>query len=311
MAVQLLTRKTLALAKVETTYGTDAAPAAANSMLIQNVTLTPLENDVAQRPYVKPYLGNTPDVVAASRVALDFEVELAGSGAAGTAPPWGALLRACAFSETLSVGVSAVYAPVSSSFDSVTIYTFIDGVKHALLGARGTVDFIFKDKVNPVAKFKFTGLYALPADLANPSPVFTAWQTPLPMNNANTSGFALHGYAGVLSDLSISMANNVVHRNLVGAEEISITDRKPTGSATIQAVHMADMDFFSRVNTGAIGALTLTHGIAAGNKVLFSLPYVQLTKPVYGDQNGVRMLQLGLTPTPSQAGNDEISITVE
>lgn len=311
MTTPLLTRKTLALAKIETIYGTDATPAAANSMLISNVTLTPLENDLAQRPYVKPYLGATPELVAASRVVLDFEVEIAGAGAAGTAPPWGALLRACGFSETLTAGVSAVYAPVSSAFDSATIYTFIDGVKHALLGARGTVDFMFKDKVAPTIKFKFTGLYALPVDLANPSPVFTAWQEPLAMNNANTTGFALHGYAGVLADLSVTMANQVVHRNLVGAEEITITDRKPSGSATLQAVHMADFDFFSKVNSAALGALTLTHGSAAGNKVLFSLPNVQLTKPVYGDKDGVRMLQLALTPTPSQAGNDEISITVE
>ncbi len=311
MTTPLYTRKTLALAKVETVYGTDAAPAAANSLLISNATLTPLENDVAQRPYVKPYLGVTPDVPAASRVALDFEVEIAGSGAAGTAPPWGALLRACGFSETLSVGVSAVYAPVSSAFDSVTIYTFIDGLKHALLGARGTVDFVFKDKAIPTMKFKFTGLYTTPADLANPSPVFTAWQTPLPMNNANTSAFSLFGYAGILSAMSLSMANNVVHRNLVGAEEIMITDRKPTGSLTIQAVHMADKDFFGPVNSGTLGALGFTHGTPAGNKVLFNLPNVQLSKPTYGDQDGVRMLQLGITATPSQAGNDEISITVE
>ncbi len=306
----LLTRKTVLLAKVETIYGTDAVPtAAANAMLISNVTLTPLENDLAPRNFVRPYLGTTQEIVGTSRVALGFEVELAGSGAAGTAPAWGALLRACAFSETLNAGISAVYAPVSAAFDSVSMYTFIDGTKYALLGARGTVDFDFKDKAPPVAKFKFTGLYAPPADLANPVPTLTAWQTPLAMNNANTTGFTLHGYAGVMAALTLTMANNVVHRNLVGVEEVMITDRKPTGSITIQAVNMAQADFFTKVNTSALGALALTHGTVAGNKVAFNLPLVQLTKPVFSDLNGVRMMQMSLIPTPSAAGNDEITIT--
>ncbi len=308
--MSLLTRKTVVMAKVETTYGTDAVPTgAANAMLVSNVTLTPLENDMAQRNYVRPFLGTLQELVAASRAVLDFEVELAGSGAAGTAPAWGAVLRACGFSETLSVGVSASYAPVSASFDSVTIYTFIDGVKHALLGARGTVDFTFKDKTVPTAKIKMTGLYAAPADLVNPTITLTSWQTPLAMNNANTTGFSLHGYAGVLSNLTVTMANNVQHRNLVGTEEVQITDRKPTGSITIEAVHIAQMDFFTRANTAALGALALTHGTVAGNKVQLNLPNVQLTKPTYADLNGIRMLQMSLIPTPSSAGNDEISIT--
>lgn len=310
--MSLLTRKTALLAKVETTYGTDAVPTgAANAMLISNVTLTPLENDMAQRNFVRPYLGTNQELVAASRATLDFEVEIAGSGAAGTAPAWGALLRACGFSETISAGISAVYAPVSATFDSISMYTFVDGVKHALLGARGTVDFNFKDKAVPTLKFKMTGLYAVPADLANPALTLTSWQIPLAMNNANTSGFTLHGYAGVLSDLTLTMANNIVHRNLVGTEEIQLTDRKPTGSITIEAVHMAQKDYFSLANTAALGALALTHGTTAGNKIIFSVPNVQLTKPTYADLNGVRMLQMSLIPTPSSAGNDEISITVE
>ena len=310
--MSLLTRKTVVLAKVETTYGTDAAPAgASNAMLVSNVTLTPLVNDMAQRNYVRPFLGTLQELVAASRATLDFEVEIAGSGAAGTAPAWGAILRACGFSETLSAGVSAVYAPVSDSFDSVTICTFIDGVKHALLGARGTVDFTFKDKTVPTLKIKMTGLYAQAADLANPAITLTSWQTPLAMNNANTSGFSLHGYAGVLSDLTVTMANNVQHLNLVGAEEVRITDRKPTGTITIEAVHMAQMDYFTRANTAALGALTLAHGTVAGNKVLIDLPNVQVTKPTYADLNGIRMLTMSLIPTPSSAGNDEISITAQ
>jgi hypothetical protein len=65
-------------------------------------------------------------------------VELAGSGTAGTAPAYGSILKACGFSETIVASTSVTYAPVSSSFSSVTIYYNVDGVRHKLTGCRGT-----------------------------------------------------------------------------------------------------------------------------------------------------------------------------
>lgn len=305
----MYTRKTALLAKIETIYGTDAVPTgAANALVIRNATLTPLDADMVDRALVRPYFGSSPKLAVAARVQLDFEVELAGSGAAGTVPAWGALLRGCAFSETISAGVSVAYAPVSAAIESLTIYTFIDGIKHGLTGARGTVDLDVTAKGIPVLKFKFTGLYVAPADVANPTLTTTAWQTPLPVNNANTSGFSLHGYAGILQALTMSIANKVAYRNLVGEESVQITDRAPTGSCTITAVPIGTKDFFTLAKNATLGALAITHGTVAGNKVTIAAPQVQVVKPTYGDQDGIRMLQMGLELVPS-AGNDEITIT--
>ena len=308
--MSLLQRKRTILAKIETTYGTDPTPTgAANAILIRNLNITPQETDLVSRDLVRPYFGNFQQLPAAIHASVDFEVEIAGSGAAGTAPAYGPLLRACALSETISAGVSVVYAPVSAAMESVTIYFNVDGVLHKMTGARGTVAIDLTVKALPVYKFKFTGLYGAVADAAAPTPTYTAFQLPLPVNNANTSAFSLHGYAGVLSQFSLDMAATPVFRSLVGGEAVLITDRKPAGQVTIEAVPVGTKDFWTIAQNGTSGALSITHGTVAGNKVTIAAPAVQLTKPMYQDMDGVAMLQMGLIVNPS-SGNDEFSITV-
>lgn len=310
--MSLLTRKRTILAKIETTYGVDPIPTgAANAVLVRNLNITPQETETASRDVVRTYLGNSEELPVAIRTMLEFEIEMAGAGAAGTAPAYGVLLRGCAFSETLNAGVSAVYAPVSSGFESLTLYFNVDGVLHKLTGSRGTVSMDINAKAIPVFKFKFTGLYSAVTDTAAPTVTLTAWQKPVPVNGVNTTGLSLQGYAGgVLSQLSIDMANNVVFRSLVGAESVLITDRKPAGNITMEATTVAAKDWWTAIKNATTGALSITQGTVAGNKVKIDAPGVQLVKPSYQDMDGVQMLQAGLVLVPGTSGNDEISITV-
>src|SRR3954452_10140646 len=97
-----LTRKTLILAVIETVIGTDAVPTAAlNAILQRNCTYTPT-GEFASRDVMRPYLGNSEQLPTAIHGQIDFEHELAGSGAAGTSPAWGVLMQACGFAETIT-----------------------------------------------------------------------------------------------------------------------------------------------------------------------------------------------------------------
>lgn len=92
------------LVRVETTEGTDAVPTgAANAVLLRgNPSLSPLEMTEDQRNIILPYFGNQGSMPSAAFGKLDYEFELAGSGTAGTAPAYGAILRACGVSETIT-----------------------------------------------------------------------------------------------------------------------------------------------------------------------------------------------------------------
>jgi hypothetical protein len=306
----LLARKKVLLAKIETTYGTDPTPTgAANAILVKNLNMTPQEADLVDRDLVRPYLGRSEQLPAGIRAMVEFEVELAASGTAGTAPGWGLLMRACGHSETVAAGVSVTYAPISAAFESATFYFNQDGVLHKLTGARGTWSLSLKVKEVPTLKFTFTGIYNTVTDTAAPAPTYTAFKTPLTVNNTNTTPFQLHSYSGVMSELSIDMSGAIAHRTLVGgAEAVLITDREPQGSITIEATTIAQKDWFTIAKNATLGNLAVTHGITAGNKVQFTTGNtVQLTKPTYGELDGVSMLTMGLNLVPTTAGNDEYS----
>lgn len=306
----LLARKRVILAKVETTYGTDAVPTgAANAILVRNLSVTPQDADAVDRDLIRPYLGRSEQLMAGIRAMVEFEVEIQASGTAGTAPAWGPLLKGCAMSETVSAGVSVTYAPVSASFDALSIYFNVDGVLHKLTGARGTFSISMNVKQIPVIKFSFTGIYNTVTDTAAPTPTFTPWKTPLPVTNVNTTPFTLHGYAAVMSELSIDLSASIVHRTLVGgSEQVLFTDRQPQGSITIEATTVAQKDWWTIAKNATLGALAITHGTAAGYKVAVNAPNVQLTKPSYTELDGIQMLQMGMNLTPGSSGNDELTI---
>ena len=305
----LLSRKRLILAKAEATYGTDSTPAGSDAVLVRNLDITPVQADVVSRDLVRPFMGNSDQLLANTRVECTFEVELAGSGTAGTAPRFGALLKACGLSETVVASTSVTYAPVSSSFSSVTIYYNVDGVLHKVTGARGNVEMTCQIAQIPVLKFTMTGIYNSPTDTAQPSVTYTNQATPLIFKNGNTSAFQFFSYSGAFSQVSLNLANSIVYRELVGGtKEAVFTDRKPSGTVMLEAPTIAAKDFFSLAAGTSTGNLTFLHGTTAGNRVTFTASQVDIAQPAYADDNGVQMLSVPYVALPTTAGNDELAL---
>jgi hypothetical protein len=308
---QYLSRKQVVLAKIETTYGTDAVPTvAANAILLTDLTITPLQSEYVDRDLIRPYLGSSEQLPSAVRSQVSFSVELAGSGAAGTAPKWGPLLRACGFAETINAGTSVQYDPISATFPSLTIYAFRDGIRHVLTGARGTVSFSMNNKERPVMQYTFTGLYNAPTDTAPGSPVYTGFQTPRVFNNQNSSGFALQSYSNaLLSSISIDVGNDTPYRSFIGTggESILLTNRQVTAQITIESTSQAEKDYWTNVRNAVVGNFAIIHGTTAGNIVEITAPAAQLIEPQYGDIDGISTTQFGARLTPLN-GNDEIRI---
>lgn len=306
----LKARKTVLLIKKEITYGVDAVPTgAADAVLASNVTLTPLDSKMVDRSYVRPYYGQMDQLPGVDNAAIDFEIELSGSGAAGTAPAYGKILKACGMSETVNAGVSVVYAPISVDGDALTIYFYLDGVLHKLLGSRGSMSLKLQKGERPSYQCKFQGLYVPVIDAALPTATLTSYIKPIVVSNSNTTAFSLHAYAGVLESFDFDLANEVTHRNLVGYDGVIITDRKPSGNVTIENTLIATKNWFDIARSATLGAFTVTHGTVAGNKVKIDMPSVQLTTPKHSESDGVSMLQMGMRPLPVN-GNDEFTITV-
>lgn len=217
-----------------------------------------------------------------------------------------------------SIGANALYKPNSdfgtaTASTSATIYFNIDGVRHAMRGARGNVSFDLSAKSIPKMKWRFVGLYVDPSDVALPTTDYTGWQIPATVSTGNTTDLNLLGYSGaVYENLNFDIGNNLVYRQLVGAESVLITDRKPVGSVSIEATTIAAKDWWTFSKNSNTGPFVVKHGQTAGNIVSFVAQKAQLADPKYTDSDGVAMMEFGLSFIPyGSTGNDDIRICVE
>lgn len=301
-------RKLAIRAKIETDYGTAPASVTA-AMQMNDVSLTPLAGEEERRDLIQPYYGNQGAILVGDYVELQGSVEIAGSGAAGTAPAYGPLLRGCSLAEVIVAGTSVTYAPVTDDPESLTIHVNLDGVNHALLGAHGTFTLDFATKKIPRFKFTLRGLFGPVTDEVLPAITLTAFKKPLPISKLNTT-LSLFGVAQVAESLAVDLGNTLVTRNLIGEDSIQITDRQAKGTAVVEAKPLATQDWFSIAREGTRGALALQHGTAAGNIVQLTAPALEIGRPTYGASDGIRNVSLPLSFCPV-AGNDEFALVIK
>lgn len=297
------------LHRTETTYGQTAAVVPADAIIATNVSFTPIEGDEVSRDLLLPYMGQQGVILAGTYGRIEFDVEIAGAGAAGTAPKYGSLLRICGMAETTVAGTSVTYSIVESGVQSGTLHFNMDGVRHALLGCFGTVTMSFAPKAIPHYRFTITGLLGTIDDAALPAVTMTGWTTPAAVSKANTT-MTLHGWPSVAESLELDLGNTVTPRHLIGDERIMISDRKATGRAVVEATTLAQVDWFDRALKATRGALSLVHGKTPGNIVQVDCPAVQIGKPTQGQTDGLVNYTLPLSLCPV-AGMDELTIVVK
>lgn len=301
-------RKLAMLHAIEATYMTDAAPTAADGIVATNITFTPIEADEVSRDLYMPYLGNHGVVLAAEYGKIEFEVEIAGAGAAGDVPKFGSLLRVCGMAETVTAATKVEYTIVEDGVESGTLYFNSDGVQHVFLGGQANVQLTFTPKQIPKFKFTFQGMLGAITDAALPAFSLTGWTTPVVVSKANTA-MSLHGAGAVAESLAIDLGNTLTPRFLIGDERMLISDRKSTGTAVVEARLLAEIDWFAKARSRVRGALSIIHGTAAGNIVEVPAPAVEIGKPTQGNTDGIINYSIPLALCPV-TGMDEFKIIV-
>jgi hypothetical protein len=299
------------LAKIEGSYGVDPTPTGgANAMLMTGVTFTPMEGEDVSRDLEFPYLAAQGKIPVGLRCRLRGKVELVGSGAAGTAPAWGPLLRACGVAETIDAGVSVAYTPITDSMESVTLYFWIGSTKQVVKGVRGTATLRFTAQQIPYIEFDLVGLYGDPAEASPATPTLTGFKKPVIVSKANTPTFTVNSVSLVMRELILALGNQVEPRLLQGSESIIIPDRSETISARVEAVPVSTFDPFALAKAQTSVALSLVHGTAAGYIATLAAPYCQVGRLTgYENQQNILEWPLPLIPLPS-AGNDQWSLTL-
>jgi hypothetical protein len=212
---------------------------------------------------------------------------------------------------TYSIEANVRYRPVSTGFESATIYFNNDGILHKATGCRGTFTMNCEVGQIPTIAFTMTGIYNAPTDTAAPATTYSDQATPLIFKAGNTSAVSVLGYADCcLMSVNLDIANEIVYRELVGCtKQVLITNRAPAGEVMIEAPTIAAKDYFTIANNDTTGLLTFMHGTTAGNQVTMLAPIVDILNPTYSDSDGIQMLTLPYVAIPSSAGNDELTLT--
>ncbi|WP_417726178.1 phage tail tube protein [Roseovarius sp.] len=298
--MSLLWRHKVLLAKLETTYGTDAVPTGTDAILATDVRLSPMQGQDLDRNLDTPHGGPTGTIPVDLHRTISFKVELAGSGAAGTAPRWGRLLRACGCAETVTVATSVVYNRVYSNLESVTLHLNIGGTLYAMVGVRGTAAFDVSASGIPYIEFEFTALYVAPADVAQPTPDFSGIPDPLAASDANTPVFTIDGTALVMRSCKLTLANRIEAQFLIGEEEVVLDGHENTFEARVRAVALAAFNPFAMAAAQAKLAVVVEHGKTAGNIVNITAPNAQMQRPEgLEDGQGRKEWPLRLVPLPT------------
>jgi hypothetical protein len=314
-------RDTVILNKIETVYATDAIPTgAANAVAVSNVRITPLNAQYVSRDLIRAWFGDAGDLVSSYNKLVSFDVECVGSGAAGTAPAWGAILRACGFAETLTAAERASYSPITNSQESSSIYVYDSGVLHKLLGCKGSVSFSMPLGGIPKMSFSMVGIDGGDTAATAAGVTYALSQAPQVVVDQFTGDLTLGGVLSATgvpamtggttypsAGLDVDMGIKAEYIPLLGSQAVEITDRKAKGKIKIDATAAKEIALYATVLAGTTQTLALLHGTVVGKRFGLYLPAAQLTNPQKDEISGKRMMSYDV-PATTSAGNDEVKV---
>jgi hypothetical protein len=298
------------LAKLETTYGTDAVPVGTtDAVVLQEAEITQMDADAVERPRLQPHFGARPVALTALKMRATAQVDLAGSGTAGTAPAYGPLLRGCGMAQTITAGTRVDYTPISAAEESLTLYWFLDGQRQRALGARGSWGVEIAANAFPRLSFEFLGQYTAPTEVALPTTTLTAWREPQVSNGVNTPAMTLDGLSVALESFRYRHNNDLVFRDLVGRRYVNIQERRPAIEVAIEAPTLTAKNFWALAEAGTTFQAVARQGTAAGGIAELTAPRCQISQIARRVADGVEMLDMTLLVLPN-TGNDEVTLSV-
>jgi hypothetical protein len=273
------------------------------------MTPSPIDAEFVERTLVRAAKGNFGKLAVGVHRVFEFEVELASSGAAGTAPKFAPLLLGCGMSETLTASTSAAYNLVANG-PWMTLDCYLDGLLFKMTDALGSVSYELNAKGIPVAKFKYLGAYSTATDTALPSGAdFSGFVQPLTVGDVNTPTFSFFGVDAKMSKFTFDVANALAWRDVVNGAGARSANRTPKGTAVIELESTATKNWGEVARLGTLGAVQVVHGTAAGNIFQLDLPRIQIDqKPTFSEEDGIAMVNLSFSAQPN-AGYDEMTAT--
>lgn len=320
-----LQRKQLALFKIETTYGVDAAPTEANSN--QAVRLVdPFDMDMGQE-FIEITPGN--NTRGMNRALPTFRptgatfrsyvtgITPGNSYTATIKPPLADLFRACGLFETFTSSDATgkaryTYAPAASvgSDASVTLVLHHDGYDQRLLGCRGNVNFLYSARAPVIAEFSFRGLLSTEAETARGTASFLEVIPPAWIDSGSiiVTSFCLDA-----ANLNLNTNNTLMEQKSAcagsasGIVQVLITERAPGGSLDPAAPRVNTSNVIGLFRSASEAILRLNAGVEAGNQFTINASLMLYKAVGWGDTEGLSIFNIDYQ-LYQRSGNDEYNV---
>ncbi len=201
MAVQLA-------GKAENNEGTKIACNANDMVLVKGCTFTP-NIEMYPRDLMRGTLSRDPSLSGKRSASVGFDVEMAGQGNKGVAPPWGRFLIGCGFAENISANNSVTYTPVTANMsNSMTLEVYQDGMIKRIWGSRGTFNLSCEAGKPGLLHFVFEGSDFEVVDGAMLSPTYPTLLPPVFLG----ASLLLDSYAAICAKVEIALDNVLAKR---------------------------------------------------------------------------------------------------
>jgi len=305
----MIINREVILVKEEVTYNLDPVPVEGDdAILVENLAWANEGLRMNERPAVRASIGQLQQVYGGMLRTVTFDVEMKGSGVAGTPPEMADLLEACGMLETVVAVTSVTYTPASTGHKSATVYYYQDGTLMKLTGCRGSVSFNMEVGAIPKASFTMTGHVSAVTDIALASPTYDSI-VPAPFINA---AFDMGGYSAIIGAWTFDIGNEVSMppdpAGTDGFGEVRIIKRDVNGSVDPEHQLVATKPFDSDFKAGVV--MTLASGAiggTAGNILNITHPAIYYKDVAPGDREGIRTLEIPYGATESTT-DDEVAI---
>jgi len=311
MAILLREQEQLIAMKVESTYGVDSSPAGANALMAQDITIRELEGDVAQRNNYRGFLGAQGSIRLNTYVAVEFYMELSGSGVADTAPYYNGVFLATGHAEVITAATKVDYSPVSENLDSFSLYYQKGEHRHACLGVRGSLELEMGTKQLPRLKFTGFGLYVAPVKTALAGVDFSGIRKPLKWTKETVSTLTMHGVTLNGAMFTFSQGHSPEFLALTGEEEIICPARDSKITVKFREDDVSVQNWYEEVRANAAGAFAMQHGVDVTNEgdiFEFNAANAELDSLQSSFEQGISYLTAGLSLVPTSK-NSEYSFT--
>ncbi|MBX3435549.1 MAG: hypothetical protein KF847_19705 [Pirellulales bacterium] len=307
----LLRRRRLIAAKIETVpgvaeslAGADAAFNAANVIAQPNVEFNDREGQAG--------FSSLSGVMGARSGQVTFDIELATDGSGGN-PGWATtFLPACGVVNPASTTWSprSMGPGGSGQPKTITIATYIDGVRKLLRGCMGNAVFDFTDGKPAKVSFTFTGIWDSPTDVALLAPTYPAVR-PIRMMGATITADATA--LPPVQQFTLDLGNEVQMRedaaNPSGYAHAVIVARNVRGSVNPEEKLVATRDIYGDWLAMTERSLLFQVG-NTNNQIVVAVPKWQARNVQESERNGLVVADIEWQANRSaSAGDDEITFT--